>query len=104
MRRVLAVLVTLVVAVTAQQFRATPDTPAWKSLQTLAGKWEGMALRGDKEMGGQHTQVEVRRTADGSALMLWMDAGTTHEMVTMSIRTWTRCWPHITARHIISRA
>ena len=83
MRRVLAVLVTLVVAVTAQQFRATPDTPAWKSLQTLAGKWEGMALRGDKEMGGQHTQVEVRRTADGSALMLWMDAGTTHEMVTM---------------------
>jgi len=83
MRKVLAVMVTLVMAATAQQFRAVPDTPAWKSLQTLAGIWEGTAPRGEKEMGMQKTRIEVRRTADGSALMLWMDAGTPHEMVTM---------------------
>jgi hypothetical protein len=82
MRKILAVLVTLVVAAGAQQFRAVPDTPAWKSLLTLVGKWDGTVQHGEKEM-MSHTQVEVRRTADGSALMHWMDAGTPHEMVTM---------------------
>jgi hypothetical protein len=84
MRKILAVLVTImvvgVVAASAQQYRAMPDTPAWKSLQTLVGKWDGTAKEGDKTIS---THVEVRRTGDGSALMHWMDEGTAHEMVTM---------------------
>jgi hypothetical protein len=80
MRKILAVLVTLVVAASAQQFRPVPDTAAWKSLQTLVGKWDGTAKESGKDM---PTHVEVRRTGDGSALMHWMDEGTPHEMVTM---------------------
>jgi hypothetical protein len=84
MRKILAVLVMMmvagVVAASAQEFRAVPDTPAWKSLQTLVGKWDGTAKEGGKDM---TSHVEVRRTGDGSALMHWMDEGTPHEMVTM---------------------
>jgi hypothetical protein len=84
MRKILAVLVTMMVAVvvaaSAQQFRAAPDTPAWKSLQTLVGKWDGTVKEGGKDL---HPHVEVRQTGDGSALMHWMDEGTPHEMVTM---------------------
>ena len=86
MRRVLILTVLVTVAVVAavagseQQFRAVPDTPAWKSLQTLVGKWDGTAKEHGKDMA---THLEVRRTGDGSALMHWMDEGTPHEMVTM---------------------
>jgi hypothetical protein len=80
MRKILAVLLTLVAAGWAQQFRPLPDTAAWKSLQTLVGRWDGTGNEGGKEMA---THVEVRRTGDGSALMHWMDEGTAHEMVTM---------------------
>src|ERR1700687_2599391 len=84
MRKILVVLVTMmvamVVAASAQQFRAAPDTPAWKSVQTLVGKWDGTVKEGGKDL---HPHVEVRRTGDGSALMHWMDEGTPHEMVTM---------------------
>jgi hypothetical protein len=80
MRKILAVLVMMVAAASAQQFRALPDTPAWKSLQTLVGKWDGTVNEGGKNTA---THVEVRLTGDGSALMHWMEQGTPHEMVTM---------------------
>jgi len=64
----------------AQQFRAAPETPAWKSLQTLTGQWDGTVMEKGKQI---PSHVEVRRTGDGSALMHWMDEGTPHEMVTM---------------------
>jgi hypothetical protein len=83
MRRVLiltVVAMALVVAASAQQFRAVPDTPAWKTLQTLVGSWNGTATENGKEI---TTHLEVRSTGDGSALMHWMDEGTPHEMVTM---------------------
>jgi hypothetical protein len=80
MRKILAVLVMMVAAASAQQFRPLPDTAAWKNLQTLVGKWDGTVKEGGKDM---PTHVEVRRTGDGSALMHWMDEGTSHEMVTM---------------------
>jgi hypothetical protein len=79
MRRLLAVLVIMVAAASAQQ-RATPDTPAWKSLQTLVGQWDGTVNAHNRDM---HSHVDMRLTGDGSALMLWMDEGTPHEMVTM---------------------
>jgi len=85
MRRILVVLTTILLmamvgAASEQQFRAAPDTAAWKSLQTLVGKWDGTVKQGDKTI---HGHVEVRQTGDGSALMHWMDEGTPHEMVTM---------------------
>jgi hypothetical protein len=73
-------MVMAVAAASAQQFRAGPDTPAWKSLQTLVGRWSGTTKENGKDMA---THLEVRRTGDGSALMHWMDEGTPHEMVTM---------------------
>jgi hypothetical protein len=80
MRRLLAVLAIMVATALAQQFRALPDTAAWKSLQTLVGQWDGMVNAHGKDT---HSHVEMRATGDGSALMLWMDQGTPHEMVTM---------------------
>ncbi len=83
MRKVLILTVLMMAAVaaaSAQQFRAVPDTPAWKSLQTLVGQWSGTTKKNGKDMA---THLEVRRTGDGSALMHWMDEGTPHEMVTM---------------------
>ncbi|MGA3126544.1 MAG: hypothetical protein ABSD13_07490 [Candidatus Korobacteraceae bacterium] len=79
MRKVLALLVVMAAAASAQQFRALPDTPAWKSLQTLVGKWDGTV----KENGKQASHVEVRRTGGGSALMHVINEGTPDEMVTM---------------------
>jgi hypothetical protein len=74
------VMVMLVIAATAQQHRAVPDTSAWKSLQTLVGKWDGKVNESGKEMSAR---LEVILTGDGSALMHWMDQGTPHEMITM---------------------
>jgi hypothetical protein len=80
MRRILAVLVMMVVAATAQEHRPVKETPAWKSLQTLVGNWDGMVKEGGKEF---PTHIEVRLTGGGSALMHWMNKGTPEEMVTM---------------------
>jgi hypothetical protein len=80
MRNVLAVLVMMVAAALAQDFRAVPETPAWKSLQTLVGKWDGTVNENGKDL---RSHLEVRRTGGGSALMHWIDEGTPHEMVTM---------------------
>lgn len=83
MRKItLAVVVTLALAcmAQAQEHRAVPQSAAWKSLQTLVGKWDSKATEGGKEM---HGHLEIRMTGDGSALMHWMDAGTSHEMLTM---------------------
>ncbi len=80
MRKILAVVVMMVVAASAQQFRALPDTAAWKSLQTLVGKWDGTVNQGGKNV---PSHVEVRLTGGGSALMHWMNQGTPEEMVTM---------------------
>jgi hypothetical protein len=83
MRKTLLLLMTMIIGMTAasaQQARAVPDTPAWKSLQTLVGQWDGTVNEGGKEM---PSHVEVRKTGDGSAMMHWMDQGTSHEMVTM---------------------
>ncbi len=69
MRKILALLVVMVAAASAQQFRVLPDTPAWKSLQTLVGKWDGTVM----EEGKLHaTHVEVRMTGGGSALLHWI--------------------------------
>jgi hypothetical protein len=86
MRRKMAVLVmmlaTMVVLVGAadKEHRAVKETPAWKSLETLVGKWDGTVHEGSKDM---PTRVEVRQTGDGSALMHWMGEGTPYEMITM---------------------
>jgi len=83
MRKILTVvgmLAVMAVAVAAQEHRAVKETPAWKSLQTLVGKWEGKVNEGGKD---HPAHVEVRLTGGGSALMHWMDPGGPYEMITM---------------------
>jgi hypothetical protein len=83
MRRTLFFLMTMLLfmaVASAQQFRPVPDSPAWKSLQTLVGQWDGTIKEGGKEM---PSHVEIRQTGNGSALMHWMNKGTSDEMVTM---------------------
>ena len=60
--------------------RPVVQTPEWQKLSTLVGQWEGVI-----EEGGQKTPatVEVRMTADGSALMHVLGKDTPQEMVTM---------------------
>jgi len=56
------------------------DSPAWRQLKTLVGRWEAtIAVDGKPVV----STVEVRMTGDGSALIHWMDKDTPHEMVTM---------------------
>jgi hypothetical protein len=57
-----------------------PVSAEWQKLKSLVGEWKGTF-----EEGGQKLQgiLEVRLTADGSALMHWMDKGSPHEMITM---------------------
>jgi hypothetical protein len=57
-----------------------PDSAEWQKLKTLAGTWEGVVDTAGKPM---PTKVEVRLTADGSALMHVMGRDTPYEMVTM---------------------
>ena len=57
-----------------------PTSPEWQKLKSLVGEWTGFVEEGGRKLQGS---LEVRMTADGSALMHWMDKGTTHEMVTM---------------------
>jgi hypothetical protein len=80
MRKILAVMMVLVAAGWAQDHRPLQQTPAWKSLQTLVGKWDGRMSEGGKDM---PSRLEVRSTGDGSALMHWMDPGGKYEMITM---------------------
>jgi hypothetical protein len=80
MRRILTVLVMMVAVAAAQEHRAVKESPAWNSLQTLVGNWEGTLKEGDKTMAGH---LEIRLTGGGSALMHWMAKGTSEEMVTM---------------------
>ena len=80
MRKVLAVMMMLAVAGWAQEHRPVQQSPAWKSLQTLVGKWDGTMHEGGKDM---PTHVEVWSTGGGSALMHWMDPGGPYEMITM---------------------
>jgi hypothetical protein len=81
MRKVLAVMLVLVAVGWAQDHRPMQQTPAWKSLQTLVGKWDGKMNEGGKDMPA--TRLEMRSTGDGSALMHWMDPGGKYEMITM---------------------
>ncbi len=64
----------------AMKVSAIPQTPEWQAIKSLAGNWEGFA-----EMDAKKTPatVEMRVTADGSAVMHLMARGTPHEMVTM---------------------
>ena len=60
--------------------RPVPQTADWQKLSSLVGQWEGWM-----EEGGQRVdaRLEVRMTADGSAIMHWLGRDTPHEMVTM---------------------
>ena len=56
------------------------STPQWEKLKTLVGEWDGYAVEGETKL---PTHISIRLTGDGSAVMHWMDAGTSHEMITM---------------------
>jgi hypothetical protein len=74
-----ALVVFLVVAPgLGQEHRPLKETPAWASLKTLVGQWNG--TMNDK---GMQSHLQVRMTGGGSALMHWMDEGSPYEMVTM---------------------
>jgi hypothetical protein len=64
----------------AMKLRPVVQTPEWVKLQTLIGRWDGLAEEGGQKM---PATVEVRMTADGSALMHILGKDTPHEMVTM---------------------
>ena len=78
---VMAALVSAIpVTALAQEHRAVAQSDAWKALQTLVGQWQGTAMEDGKQ---QVSQVKVRMTGGGSALMHVMAEGTPYEMVTM---------------------
>jgi hypothetical protein len=60
--------------------RPVVQTPEWQKLRSLVGQWDGTVEEGGKTL---PTHVEIRMTADGSALMHVLDRDTPHEMVTM---------------------
>ncbi len=57
-----------------------PQTAEWQMLKSLVGRWEGFMEEGGQKM---PATVEVRMTADGSAIMHLMGKDTPYEMVTM---------------------
>lgn len=57
-----------------------PDSPQWKRLTSLVGLWQGNSMEGGTSHG---VTVEVRMTADGSAIMHLLGKDTQYEMVTM---------------------
>ena len=59
---------------------AAPSSPEWRQLRSLVGQWQGTVDENGKKMG---TTVEVRMTADGSAIMHLVDKDGPYEMVTM---------------------
>lgn len=64
----------------AMEHRAMTQTPDWQKLSSLVGQWTGWMEEGGKRM---DATVEVRMTADGSAIMHVLGKDTPHEMVTM---------------------
>ena len=76
-------ILSLCAALAAAQAHATSviaGNPQWEKVKSLIGEWEGYGMES-----GQKTpiRISIRMTADGSAVMHWMDAGTPHEMITM---------------------
>ena len=65
---------------TAMTLRPVVQTPEWQKLRSLVGRWDGSIEEDGKKM---PATVEVRMTADGSALMHVLGKDTPHEMVTM---------------------
>jgi len=57
-----------------------PQTPEWKKLTSLVGEWEAVMNMNGKTM---QSNLEIRMTGDGSAIMHLMDKDTPHEMITM---------------------
>jgi hypothetical protein len=55
-------------------------SPQWEKIKSLVGEWDGYAVENSQKM---PVHISVRMTANGSAVMHWIDAGTPHEMVTM---------------------
>jgi hypothetical protein len=84
MRKLLAIAAIGIMATMAMAqemaHRPVAQTPAWQSLQSLVGRWDGSVNEGGKEL---PSHIEIRMTGGGSALMHWMDQGTEHEMITM---------------------
>src|SRR5512138_2526666 len=62
------------------QLSRVERTPQWDKIAALAGEWEGYALEGGQK---SPARISMRMTGDGSAMMHWMDAGGSHEMITM---------------------
>ncbi len=60
--------------------RPVPQTEDWRKLSSLVGAWQGRVEEGGQRM---DARVEVRMTADGSAIMHVLGRDTPHEMVTM---------------------
>ncbi len=60
--------------------RPMTQSPDWQKLSSLVGQWAGWMEEGGKRM---DATVEVRMTADGSAIMHVLGKDTPHEMVTM---------------------
>ena len=64
----------------AVEHRPMTQTPDWQKLSSLVGQWTGWMEEGGKRM---DATVEVRMTADGSAIMHVLGKDTQYEMVTM---------------------
>ena len=62
------------------KIRPVVQTPEWQKLRSLVGRWDGFVEEGGKK---EPATVEVRMTADGSALMHVLGKDTPLEMVTM---------------------
>ncbi len=60
--------------------RPVPQTAEWKKLSSLVGQWSGWMEDSGKR---SDATVEVRMTADGSAIMHVLGKDTPYEMVTM---------------------
>jgi hypothetical protein len=91
MRRALALLLVVlvagltIVAAHAQdkagmKQSTVAQTPEWQTLKALVGQWEGVMEESGKQV---PSEVEVRMTGDGSAIMHVLGRGTPYEMVTM---------------------
>ena len=64
----------------AMTHRPVAQTADWQKLSSLVGQWQGYMEEGGKRF---DATLEVRMTADGSAIMHVLGRDTPHEMVTM---------------------
>ncbi len=60
--------------------RPVPQTPEWQKLSSLAGRWQGTIEEGGKTTS---SELEVRMTGDGSAIMHILGKDSPEEMVTV---------------------